>query len=261
VTAGRCVNTRTSRGTHQVPLLIIGAVLTIASVVISYYLTDRATLRKIVLGVGLAGAALSFIQGYRNVERAGALQNKLTTVDAEEKHLECLQSEMTRRHFSPEQRARLVSKLAAFPGTVVNTWMFVGGPGSERVLSFEEEKTFFALTLTDVFRAAKWKTNGVTERRNYFPDMYESIAVAQREGSDGRAIKALLGELDSDCIAAFAFTFTFTFTFTDNGDFGQKVIVDNAGQHLDTSHTDITGAQPLKNPDISIMVGDALKSR
>ena len=62
---------------QAVALLILGAVLTVASLAIGYFPTDRATWRKVVLGLGLAGAALSFILGYKNLERALDLQKEV----------------------------------------------------------------------------------------------------------------------------------------------------------------------------------------
>jgi hypothetical protein len=73
---------RRQREHAAVILLIFAAVLTIVSVVISYFLTSRSGWRKIVLVVGIVGAALSFVQGYRNLERAGGLLNEIGGITA-----------------------------------------------------------------------------------------------------------------------------------------------------------------------------------
>jgi hypothetical protein len=198
-----------------------GVFLTVAPVILFvaafFWMGDRVT-EMTIRGVGTIRTAVNianqYVEDIRKIKSELDEQRQTITAQiaelakltGEEKRAECVLSQMTRRHFSPEQRARLVSKLAAFPGIVVNTWTFVAGPGSERVLSFEIEQTFFALELTDIFRAAKWKTNGgVTARQHPAPDVAESVTVRQRAGSDDRvdkAAKASLRELDVDCITA-----------------------------------------------------------
>jgi hypothetical protein len=193
----------------------------------------------VLLVVGVAGAAWSFAQGYSSLQRVADLQNKIGSV-------ECVQTQISRRHFTPEQRSRLVSKLALAPNTVANVWVFSGG----RV-----EKTEFSVTLVDVFREAKWKTNGVTTRMTPVPYPFRHVAVRESAGSNtiiDSALNALVGELNLDCITAFAMP-----PFTDNGDFGTTRGVDKSGSHLDTSQANIFGPPPLQNPNISMMIGDA----
>ena len=68
-------------------------------------------------------------------------------------------------------------------------------------------------------------------------------------------MKALVAGLDADCIKVEVGPPP----FWDNGDYGQKLFVDNSGEHLDIVQADIISpAQPQKNPDISILVGNAL---
>jgi hypothetical protein len=232
-----------------VTLIILGAALTVVSVVLSYFLTDRSRWRKTVLVVGLFGAALSFAQGYRNLERADDLQNKLGVV-------ECVQSQISGRHFTPEQSARLVSRLAAFPGIVANIWRFTGAPGTTVRMSSEKEKIKLGAALVDVFRAADWKNNGVTVRQFPFPESFQFITVKRRAASDTRidmAEKALTEELATDCITAVVGD-----PFTDNGDFGQTVFVDNSGAHPDTSQATILINPPLQDADISLLIGEGL---
>jgi hypothetical protein len=52
-----------------VTLIIVAAVLTLASVVISYWLSDHSLGRKIVALVGFAGVMLYLVQGYLNLQR------------------------------------------------------------------------------------------------------------------------------------------------------------------------------------------------
>jgi hypothetical protein len=63
-------------------LLIVAAVITLVSLVTSHFLPDRFRWRKILLlVVGIVGAALSFSQGYSNLERADGLQHELGTLE------------------------------------------------------------------------------------------------------------------------------------------------------------------------------------
>jgi len=235
-----------------VTLLIGALVLTVVAAAIGF-----CGWRKLALFFVVVGAVLSFVLGYRNLERAVDLQTKLGAVEGKEAHAECVQSQMTNRHLTTEQRATLSSKLAAYPGVVVNTWRFTGTPGSQSVMSFEIEKIRFAGQLNEALQAANWKTNGVIVRQYPFPDSRQAVFVMQRAGADGRideAVKALVAGLDAACISAYVDP-----PFSDNGDFGQKIFVDNSGQHPDTVQADIISpARPQKNPDISILVGDAL---
>jgi len=82
------------------------------------------------------------------------------------------------------------------------------------------------------------------------------VVVRRRDDANRKAdsvAAVLVDELNADCINAELASAR----FPDNGDFGQRVIVDNTGQHADPSQN-ISGAQPLTNPDISMLVGDAL---
>jgi hypothetical protein len=56
-------------------LIIIGPILAIVSLVISYFWT---TWRKFVLIIGITGAIVALIQGYRNQQRADDLQKQLS---------------------------------------------------------------------------------------------------------------------------------------------------------------------------------------
>lgn len=58
-------------------LTITGPVLAILALIITYRLTDRSFWRIVVLSVGIIGAVLSFVQSYRNGERAANLQDAL----------------------------------------------------------------------------------------------------------------------------------------------------------------------------------------
>lgn len=239
-------------------LLIASLVLTIISVAINRLLAERYRWSKTVLmGLTIVGAAVSFWQGYRSLERAAALQTTLKVVEAKAVHAECVQSQMTNRHLTTQQRATLSSELAAFPGVIVNIWRFTGTPGSQTVISFELETIRFAGELTEVFRAAKWHTNGVIVRQHPFPDFPQSVFIMQRKDADSRidkAVKALVAGLDADCIKVDVGP-----PFPDNGDYGQKIFIDNSGSHPDTVQAGIISpTRPQKNPDISILVGDAL---
>jgi hypothetical protein len=170
--------------------------------------------------------------------------------------VECVQSQIPGRYFNPAQRDRLQTKLAEFPGVVVNVWRFTGTAGNPERLNTLKEKISIATALVDVFKAAHWRNDGVTVRLFPFPDAFRFITVMQRAGSDtsiDMAVKVLSEELNADCITAYVST-----PFTNNGDYGQTNFIDKSGQHLDTIQPDIVSVRPLPNADISIMVGDAL---
>src|SRR5258707_750404 len=69
--------------------------------------------------------------------------------------LECTQSQLSRRHFTKEQRAALVANLKPFSGMAANVWIFSGG---------RPEKIAFAVDLSSVLRDAGWQTHGVSTR-------------------------------------------------------------------------------------------------
>jgi hypothetical protein len=81
--------------------LILGAVLTLLSLVISYFLTDRSPWRKVVLGVGISGAILSFVLGYKSRERADDLQGQLTALTEKSRP----------RTLSPAAQERIITRL------------------------------------------------------------------------------------------------------------------------------------------------------
>jgi hypothetical protein len=88
--------------------LIIAAVITLVSLVTSHFLPDRFRGRKIVLLViGMVGAAWSFAQGYRSLERVADLHKELGT----------LQQKIAARALSPDAQDRIASKLKMFKGT------------------------------------------------------------------------------------------------------------------------------------------------
>jgi hypothetical protein len=65
-------------GAPPMTLTIVGGVLTLVSLVISYLLTDRSRPRKIIILVGVVGLALSLVQGYWNQQRVHDLQARIT---------------------------------------------------------------------------------------------------------------------------------------------------------------------------------------
>jgi hypothetical protein len=110
-------------------LLILGGVLAIASLVIGYFPTDRATWRKIVLALGIAGATLAFIQGYRNQERAADLQKQLTAL-----------SEKNRpRALSPAQQERITTQMRQFAGAQYDVSVPEGDPEAAGLLPLIEK--------------------------------------------------------------------------------------------------------------------------
>ena len=117
---------------QAVALLILGAVLTVASLAIGYFPTDRATWRKVVLGLGLAGAALSFILGYKNLERALDLQKEV-------EHLKPW-------HVSDEQAKNLRAGLSSLsPGKIAFDYRLMDAEGEG-----------FAKQLAEIFKSAGW---------------------------------------------------------------------------------------------------------
>src|ERR1051326_7259128 len=90
--------------------LIIAALPTLTS----YLLPDRFRWRKItLLVIGIAGSIWSFLQGYANLRRVAYLETKVGSV-------ECIQSQASGRHFTPDQRRPLEKRLSEFSGLVVN---------------------------------------------------------------------------------------------------------------------------------------------
>jgi len=214
-------------------LTIVAAVLTALSVGIGYYLTDRSCLRKIILFIGIIGIGLSLWQGYRSQERVTALQGKLAT-------LQCVQTQMTTRHFSKSQQAHLVELLRPFKGTTINVWVFSGG----RIV----EKYQLAGSLISVFRAAGWMTPGITERR--LPEVMPLYGAFVRypigASQDAKtAAGVLIAQLNSDCITSNAVNIS-----TDFGQLGQVVVSSPTQQS-------IVGDMPMPHPNLSILIGDA----
>ena len=255
---------KTTKGVFAIvsPVIIFAAAF--------FWMGDRVT-EMTIRGVGTIRTAVNianqYVEDIRKIKSEIDEQRKtiatqitqLAKLTADEKRAECVLSQMTSRHISPDQRASLVSKLAAFPGIVVNAWRFTGTPGSQSVVNFELEKMRFAGELTDVFQTANWKTNGVIVRQNQMPDVRQSVFIMQRQGADSRidkAVKALVAGLDADCIKVNVGP-----PFPGNGDYGQQIFIDSSGAHPDTVQADIVSpVRPQKNPDISILVGVALQS-
>jgi hypothetical protein len=68
-------------------LLTIGvATVSIVSLAIAFFLTDRSHWRKILLTVGILGAALSGLQAYNNRQRADRLQNELRLLQQKQEY-------------------------------------------------------------------------------------------------------------------------------------------------------------------------------
>jgi hypothetical protein len=167
-------------------LLLIGVIAAIAWLLHRRHILKEAQYHWVVSFEKIVTVILTMLFVATSFMRDTVSKQQLAKLTGDEKRAECVLSQMTSRHFSPDQRARLVSKLAAFPGIVVNTWMFMGTPGSQRVISFEIEKMRFAGQLTDVFQAALWKTNGVIVRQNQVPDLRQSVFIMKRQGGDSR---------------------------------------------------------------------------
>ena len=243
----------------RILLVLIGIIAAIAWLLHRRHILTEAQYHWLVSFEKIVTVILTMLFVITSFMRDTVSKQQLAKLTSDEKRAECVLSQMTSRHFSPDQTAKLVSKLAAFPGIIVNTWRFTGTPCSQSVISFEIEKMDFAGQLTDVFQAANWKTNGVIVRQNPFPDVRQSVFIMQRQGADSRidkAMKALVAGLDEDCIKVDVGS-----PFPDNGDYGQQIFVDKSGMHPDTVQADIiSAARPQKNPDISILVGVALQS-
>jgi hypothetical protein len=159
----------------------------------------------------------------------------------------CRQSQTGHRHFTKEQRTSLVMDLRPFSGIVANVWIFSGG---------SPEKLRFAVDLYRTLKDAGWITNGVSTRMIGSSMATGFVVIRQRESDDSRissAAKTLTDKLNLDCIDADLSSVR----FSDNGEFGQIVFVDDKRQHV-AANQQIFGPQPLKNADISLLVGDAL---
>jgi hypothetical protein len=89
-------------------LIMTVAFVTIVSLAITFFLTDRSHWRKFLLVIGIAGAALSSLQAYNNRERAAGLQNDLGAL---QQKLEREQATHLPRTITPEQQAKLIERL------------------------------------------------------------------------------------------------------------------------------------------------------
>ena len=58
-------------------LAMLGGLLSVVALTITFFLTDRSRWRKVLCVIGIIGIALSSFQAYRSQERAAALQTKL----------------------------------------------------------------------------------------------------------------------------------------------------------------------------------------
>jgi hypothetical protein len=67
-------------------LIIAVAAVSIVSLAIVFFLTDRSHWRKILLIVGILGAALSGLQAYNNRQRADGLQNEVGTLQQKQEY-------------------------------------------------------------------------------------------------------------------------------------------------------------------------------
>src|SRR5215510_12709661 len=94
-------------------LIIVGAILTFASVVISYFLTNRSPWRKIVLIVGIVGALLTCVQGWRNLKRADHFQRQLAEQRAEAQEMK---ERISSRTLSDEQMREIADGLRKYAG-------------------------------------------------------------------------------------------------------------------------------------------------
>jgi hypothetical protein len=98
-------------------LIIIGAILTLASLVISYFLTNRSPWRKIVLIVGIAGALLTCVQGYRNLRRADNFQRQLAEERAEAQKV---RERISPRSLTDKQVVEVADSLRKYAGQSVS---------------------------------------------------------------------------------------------------------------------------------------------
>ena len=124
-------------------LIIVGAVLTVISLVTSYFLTDRSRWRQFVLLVGIVGAALSFAQGYRNLERAVDLQQELGALSEKNQRL---QEQIMPRKLSGDYRRQFTKMLLSDAGhnVVIVSAML------------DHEAGDFADSFVEPFRDGKW---------------------------------------------------------------------------------------------------------
>lgn len=90
-------------------LIIAVAVVSVVSLGITFFLTDRSHWRKILLVIGIVAAALSSLQAYNNRERAIAIEK-----EAAELRVALEQEQATHpppRTITPEQQAKLIDRL------------------------------------------------------------------------------------------------------------------------------------------------------
>lgn len=67
-------------------LILAVATVSIVALGITFFLTDRSHWRKILLVIGIVGAALSGLQAYRNRDRADVLQNELRALQQKQEY-------------------------------------------------------------------------------------------------------------------------------------------------------------------------------
>ena len=117
--------------------LIVAAVITLVSLITSYFVPERFRWRKIaLLIIGILGVIWSFTQGYISHQDVLQLRTKVTDLEAQQ----------IPRHLSPEQKAILIAALSPFSGQKVSLWCLISARDCN---AFTEDFGF-------VFREAKW---------------------------------------------------------------------------------------------------------
>jgi hypothetical protein len=153
-------------------------------VVISYFLTERSRWRKIALLVAIVAAALSFVQGSRNRERADGLETELVRLKAP-------------RTLNDTQQARIADKVRPF--AVREVWVDIL-PATSESEAFAEQM-LRALRLGGI--NAFWH-RGAAE---YHTGIVRGVVVANVSGNDHgeKFSAALAGALSDEGIAVTRF--------------------------------------------------------